>query len=194
MTSKATRDLIQRDRIVLECHWLHSRGEHVVLDDDELEGLFDLDKPFDFELAEKFAIKPYKDLIRTEEYLSLTPNVQLQLRAMCGQEMTKKLKAYDESSRRAGATIRISPKARDRQAINRWCEKKPIIKRHFAKHQANAKAQALLPSSYSSFKEIAELSGLMRGVKPEDEKNLKNNLKSFNKYKQEIESGGSSGR
>lgn len=182
------QNLIQRDRIIIDLHWLHERGECLIPNESTWASLFDASKPFNFEKAEQFAQRPYTDDVRANEILSIPPRLQLQLRAMREKEIEQRIKDYSTSRRQRGSaeSSRISQEAIDLKAINHWADKKPVIRKHVEKHKANAKAQALMSSSLYSFSDMCELSAVMRGEKPEDLKNFKANLASFNKYREQF--------
>ncbi len=182
------QNLIQRDRIIIDLHWLHERGECLIPNEATWAPLFDVSKSFDFEKAEQFAQRPYTDDVRANEILSIPPRLQFQLRAMREKEIEQRIKDYSTSRRQRGSAEsgRISQEAIDLKAINHWGDKKPVIRKHVEKHKANAKAQALMSSSLYSFSDMCELSAVMRGEKPEDLKNFKANLASFNKYREQF--------
>jgi hypothetical protein len=180
------QNMIQRDRIMIDLHWLHERGEQILTHAPEWASLFNVSKPFDEEKAREFARYPYPDEIRTNEILSIPHRLQFQLRAMCGKDIQQRIKDYSASRRQRGSAVsgRISEEASDLKVINHWADKKPVIRKHINKHKANAKAQALMSLGPYSFSDMCELSALMRGEKPEDLKNFKANLASFNRYRE----------
>ncbi len=97
------QNLIQRDRIIIDLHWLHERGECVIPHEAIWAPIFDTTKPFDFQKAEQFAQRNYPDEVRTNEILSIPPRLQFQLRAMQGKDIKQRIKDYSASRRKRGS-------------------------------------------------------------------------------------------
>lgn len=170
-----------QDRIVLDCHWLHSNKHQVFPREDRWKPLFNLHKSFDIELAEEFASRVIKSEYRAEAILGLTLRQQVQLRAIRG---TVADLAFNELKKSSSTTDgkRIPSRLEViTLTVNRWAEKDPRVAKHRDKYIAHAKARELLKSSSPTRKEIAELAGLIRGVPPLSERSVFDTLDKLDK-------------
>lgn len=173
-------EILQQDRIVFDCHWLHKNKHHVSCQEDRWKSLFNLDQEFDVELAEEFASRAIKDEYRAEAILGLTLRQQVQLRALRGTVAKAAAQGLIKYSRVDGKRIPSRLEVIT-LTVNRWAEKDPRVAKERDKYIAHAKARELLKPSSPTRKEIAELAGLIRGVPPLSERSVYGILKKLDK-------------
>ena len=162
---KPAHTLIHRDRIVIDCHWLYGKGYKICPTEKTWRQLFKLGKPFSVELASEFAKREITNEYRAEAILSLTIRQQCQLRTMRGLAAARQFQAIFPYQRLGERRIPPSMEIIT-LTVNRWCEQDRRIESHREKYLAHAKARALLSTITPTWKEIAELAGLIRGVLP----------------------------
>lgn len=178
---KPVHTLILRDRIVVDCHWLHSREYKIRLDEIQWRPLFKPNAPFPFELASEFAKREMKDEYRAEGVLGLTIRQQLQMRALRGNSVQKHVHALKQQPRIDG--IRTPPvRETIKLLVHRWCEKYPRYESERGKYLAHAEARALLAIVSTSPTEIAELAGMIQGVTPLSEGTVRGLLRNIDKW------------
>ncbi len=173
---------LQRDRIMIDTHWLHSRSELVNVEPKRApkwQRLFDPAEPFDFELAEQFAQQVWTDDFRTGEVLCLTTFQQSQMGAM----RTKTHKQHMESFYKAtygSDRKRIAPPAAVvRVAVAEWKERQPNLGDP-NRLMARAEAQYYLRGAASS-NQVARLAGLIVGEPPQSAKTVLKSLAGLRK-------------
>lgn len=158
--------LVLRDRIVLDCHWLHSRGERVSSRESNWRNLIKLTAPFSFEVAADFAQRSITVEARAEEILGLTIVQQAQLRGLRGQAMQDRISAIDKS-RKVDRKRVPSHMEMAEIAINTWCGRDRRIVSQREKYLAVARAEALLQGiGLATWAQRAALAALIEGTPP----------------------------
>ena len=168
---------IQRDRLVIEAYWLHSRQELVNVNPDHAmwTPLFDPAAPFDFDLAERFAQQVWSNQHRTGEVLCLTPFQQCQMFSLRTDRMKKHMASFSKSTRGADNRSIQSPKAVLLTALARWKERQPNLG-DIHKLLSRAEARYYLGEEASA-KQISQLAGFISGSKSQDAKTVSQSLK-----------------
>lgn len=165
-----------RDRIVIDCHWLHSRREFVKVTKEEAQwmGLLALDRPFDWVRVSAFAATGINTIHRADSLLYLSIRQQCQMLALKGADVAERAARLFRGnrlskSRTPPAIVRI------RQAINRWCEKDKRVSRYNEKYLAYATAVYLLGAD-RTIPETAELAGFILGETPLNESTARSTI------------------
>lgn len=155
--------LVQQDRVVIDCHWLHCKKHLVRPTEARWRPLFKSGIDFPFALAEEFASRGIDGEYRAEAILQLTHPLQVQLRSMRGKTAREIFDGMKRSVRVDGG--RIPPRLEVvALAVNRWAEKDTRVAKECEKYMAHAKAHELLKPASPTRQEIATLAGLIRGV------------------------------
>ncbi len=170
--------LVHRDRLMIDCHWIHSKKMDVY-PEQYWRPLFK-GPPFRTDLAEEFATREAASDYRTETILGLTTLQQLQLKALRGAEVAAHKKAIVKHERDKDGRL-VTPRLRAITAvINRWCEVQPKIRAQRSKFIAHAEARLLLEAVVTpTWREVAELGGLIQGVKPLGDKTVSDFMKNL---------------
>lgn len=179
--SKRTKDyhIIQKDRLIIECHWLRCRQESVVTRDQRYQPLFDVNQPFPFDLSEKFASENWSNKHRADEALYLTAQQQSQLLALQGDIVRERRTLAMDGVQEVGA--RVPPKVKVvRLVLRKWGEKKSAIVAQYEAYEALWLARELLDKD-ASRREIAKLAGLITGTSPLDESTVRLKLAGLEK-------------
>lgn len=152
---KPAHALIQQTRVLIDCHWLHTRckTKHAVKEA-QWAPLMDPTKPFPRELAQQFAERKIIGSIRADEILCLSPLQQAQMRSLCGSEILTK-----RNSNGAGARSSPSPLAQALRVINQWAASDPRLRAD--KYEAMARALVMLDGSKTTNTEVGVLVGLI---------------------------------
>ncbi|MDR6539474.1 hypothetical protein [Variovorax soli] len=167
-TNSHTQLLI--DQIVIDCHWLHSRGEKVQPRWNELRRVFSSRSKFNCsEIAERLAAKNWKTEFRANDLLLLNDRQQMQLAQLCTAAKKEARRTLFEGSRDFGSTgmvSRIPARVTSvRLAINNWADRTHQIQGHEDMYQALWVARELLGPA-ASHPQIAEFAGLQCGCPP----------------------------
>lgn len=173
----ASHTLIQRDRIVIDCHWLHAKG-HKIRPERQWRPLFNLDTSFPFGLCDDFACRNVKGAYRGALILGLTARQQLQTRSLRSEEVSARIEVLTKRSRIDGKMVG-SPFDLIKACVDRWCEVDPRIGKDREKYLAHAQAKMLLANDSPTWKEVAALGGLIQGARPLGEKTVSDFLKKF---------------
>lgn len=155
--------LIQRDRVVIDCHWLHSTAAKVKAHEPRSRAIFKAGTPFPFDLASEFAEQNMANEYRADAVLNLSDFQQCQMRALRGRFISSQFAAFRDCPRVEGVRVQ-SPRELLSTVINRWCEKTRQMRGHEEKYMAHAQARALLVRSSPTSREVATLAGMIRGV------------------------------
>ena len=161
---KPSHTLIQRDRIVIDCHWLHARREIVYLSESKWRGILNMSKDFSFERVSEFASQKIKNEYRATAIMGLTKRQQLQMLALRSEEMQELYGNLYKSIREPGKKRQPPKLELIEMAINQWCEANSRMTQHRSQYVALAKAIEL--TGKSSPAQLGELMGLMLGVPP----------------------------
>lgn len=182
---KPVHTLVLRDRIVIDCQWLHSKGYKNRSHEKQWRPMSNLKIPFPFELATEFAKREMKAEYRAEGIFGLTTRQQLEMRALQGKAVQAHVHALKQYQRIDGVRI-----ANDREittlAVNRWCEKFPRYESAREKYLAHAKARALLAIVTTSPTDIANLAGMIQGINPLSESTVRGLLKNMDRWQTEL--------
>lgn len=176
-----TQLAIQRDRVVIDCHWLHCRNERVTASEIKWKDLLDLKRDFQYEKVCEFASESIKNEYRADAILRLTPRQQFQLVALRGNKAVNQFSKLTKSIREKGKP-RVPPRLETIElGINNWCEKDCRIEKYHSQYLAIGKSTELLGEE-ASIKQIAELTGLMLGEEPLSESTMRTKIKKIEKH------------
>jgi hypothetical protein len=172
--------IIQKDRLIIECHWLRCRQESIVTRDKKYQALFDSNQLFPFELSEKFASENWSNNHRADEALYLTAQQQSQLIALQGNIVRERRARAMDGIKVDG--VRVPPKVKVvRLALRKWSEKKSVIATQYQIYEALWLARELLDKD-ASMREIAKLGSLITGASPLDESTVRLKLAGLDKH------------
>lgn len=173
---------IQRDRLVIESHWLHAHKELVNVDTTRNKWipLFDHTKPFEIDLAEQFAQQVWSNNHRTEEVLGLTPYQQCQMFSLRTDSMKKHMESFSKPTRGPNNRSIPSPQAVIRTALARWRERQPNLGNN-DRLLARAQAKYYLGETASGA-QVARLAGFISGTPPQDAKTVAQSLKGLESW------------
>ena len=172
--------LMHRDRVVIDCHWFHSRKIRLWANQSKWTPIFHSSKPFDYDLAVKFASWTCKNDTRAINEIGLPTSSQCQvvaLRSSAVKQRFRQIETFTQTDGEHG----MAEMAMIRNTVKFWAEKVPSVRGHESKHVANGYARALLSGSSPSWLEIAELAGLIRNAPIQDESTVRNALISLDK-------------
>lgn len=167
---------IHRDLIVIDCHWLYTRKVKVRVDSGDMlyQPLFNLSKPFDFDLAWTFANENWRNDTRVESALRLPKLLQYQLAALRCNAVAKDLERLTVGTRKGGRLL-ASPLARVSVALQEWCDDDPRVESQFEAYEAIYQAYWLLgPSAKTTA--LTELAALISGKEPLNPRTLQGKL------------------
>lgn len=169
---------MHRDRLIVDLYWFHSRREQINVKSSHSEWapLFDFDSPFNFELAEKFALESLSNHYRVVEILALTAFQQLQAATLRSKTLKQHAEAYIKSSRGLCKEVIPSPDAQHRAAVAHWREMQPRVKNP-EQHLANAHARYLLKNGNKGQTRL--VAGFILGGQPLDHKTVERSLQSL---------------
>ncbi len=155
--------IIQRDRIVIDAHWLFCRGIRPDSNEHKWENLIGAAE-MDWDLVSDFAAAKIKSEFRASSILGLTTQVQCQLVALRGETVQNRFKQLAVGD--MSGSKRVPPRYEIvRLCINRWCELDRRMPRHASKYLAYAKACELLGPS-ARISEVSRLAALIIGSPP----------------------------
>ncbi len=168
---------IQRDRLVIETHWLHSQKKlvNVDLSRETWIPLFDHAAPFDFDLAERFALQVWTDQHRTSEVLCLTPFQQCQMFSLRTDRMKAHMASFSKSTRGPNNRSISSRRSVIRNALAQWKERQPNLG-NLERLLSRAEAKYYLGEAASAT-QVAQLAGFITGSKSQDAKTVSQSLK-----------------
>jgi len=176
LTSEQTAEhlLIQRDRIVIDCHWLYCTKSKVYANEGAWRGL--VNPKFGLQMAriEKFAATKVANDYRADDLMGLTQLQQVQMAAIKGAKMQANFKALGAMVTGAGGGRTASRFKRIDRAIREWCSSQPRFNKHYGKYRAFAMAVELLDRP--SVQQVATLAGYIAGVKPLSESSARQTL------------------
>lgn len=162
---------IQRDRLVIDSHWLHFRKERVSIAEVNWRGLLDTRKDFQYEKVAEFVSTSIRNEYRADAILRLTLRQQCQLAALRGNKTREQFDKLIKSERGEGK-VRTPPRLEKVElAINHWCEIDCRVEKYRPQYLAIAKATELLGDGATA-KHIGELTGLILGEKPLSERSI----------------------
>lgn len=164
---------IHRDRIVIDCHWLRTTQQKVLIrhKDVEFRPLFSTAKPFPFELAWDFAGREWKSDHRVVDMLRLTEFQQYQLAALREDKVKKRVEKIESGSREDKVFI-PAPLSVFEQGLNTWCERDKRIVRYRDAYAAVWRARSFLGNA-APVRQVGELAAWMLGAKRKDDKSIR---------------------
>jgi len=156
--------LIQRDRIVIDCHWLHCTKSKVRATEDAWRGIVNSQLELKTEQIEKFASTKISNDYRAESIFNLNDFQQAQMAALRGKSMQKAFKdlgamVTDATGARTAARFR-----KIERAIGQWCSSQARFEKFYDKYRAYALATELLSST--TLAQVAQLAGFILGEPP----------------------------
>lgn len=167
----ASHDQLLIDQIVIDCHWLHSRGERVSPVWPELKQMFDLSGVFDcVAIAASIAVKGWSSDFRADELFSLAPRQQVQLMQLRSNARKERYRALLEGKGAFNRDTRTATRVKSlfspvRSAIYQWGDNNHRVRGQEEMYEALWLARELLDDKASSA-DLAELAALRCGVKP----------------------------
>lgn len=170
------------DQIIIDCHWLHCKGYCVNCKHVEYDDLFDRTaKPFDFDLAFKFAANNWKRAFRANEMLGLTQFQQFQMLQLCSQENRDHWKRLVDGDCDSASKVRIPAEMVSvKRAINAWAERKPQISDQRGIYGALWLSRELLGRD-APVRQIGALTAMMTGTNQRDDKTIRGKLVSLDR-------------
>jgi hypothetical protein len=179
-----THRAIQRDRLVIDCHWLHARGESVYLSESKWKGILNMSKDFSFERVSEFASQKIRNEYRATAIMGLTTRQQLQMLALRSEEVQELYANLYKSIREPGKKRQPPKLELIEMAINQWCEADLRVVPNRPQYVALAKAIELMGKSSPT--QLGELMGLILGVPPLAESTVRQKMiklrKAIDKY------------
>lgn len=171
--------VINRDHIVIDCHWLHTTKQFVRTrsKDIEFQAMFSSGKSFPLDLACAFSEKIWSGNHRATDMLRLTEFQQCQLKALRSNYVKAKIKGIEDGTRKDGHLF-PSPQAVFEQALNAWCERDIRMYRNRDGYLAVWKARQFLGEK-ASVSQICKLAAMMLGELPKDEKTIRTKEKNI---------------
>ena len=156
--------LIQRDRIVIDCHWLYFTKARVYAQESTWKGILNPKLKLQTERIEKFASTKLRNEYRCESILNLTEFQQVQMAALRGDRVREAFRAFGSmTTTELGTKTPARLKKIDR-AIREWTESQPRFEKYYEKYRAYAMAKELLHSPTVS--QTSKLAGYIMGAKP----------------------------
>jgi len=155
--AKERRDfhkLIQQDRVLIDCHWLHLHAKRQAVKEAKWRPLLDPRVPFPLELAKEFSTRAIKSTIRADEILCLSPFQQAQLRTMAGREMRQARKMAETATPNGHSPLGIMLRV-----INRWASHDQRVE--VEKYEALARAITMLGNTKYTNSELGALAGFL---------------------------------
>lgn len=170
---------INRDRIVIDCHWLQAQKGFVKVraKDVEFQPMFSPKRAFPFELAWSFANKVWKANHRVVDMLRLTEFQQCQLMALRSDKIKTRIERISVGERKDGIFI-PSPLSIFEQGLNAWCERDRRMVKHRDGYVATWTARSYL-GDQASVRQVGELAAFMLGQAPSDDKSIRTKEKNI---------------
>lgn len=164
---KPAHKLIQQARVVIDCHWLHTRCQkRQAVKEARWQALLAPTSPFPIALARDFAARAIAGQVRADEILCLTPFQQAQTRALSGKKVADARKKAEDATP-AGR----SPLAQSLGAINQWAASDPRL--HSEKYVALARAMFVMDGNKHTNTDLGILVGLILGEAPVRENQIR---------------------
>lgn len=156
--------VLQRDRIVIDCHWLHCTNSKVYATEGVWRGIVNPKLTLQTGRIEKFAATKLRNESRADEILELKLFQQVQMAAMRGRKVHQAVKALgaaviDSKGGRTPAHFRQKTRK-----LQEWADTQPRFAKLYPKYRAYAMALELLESATT--KQVAQLAGLILGEPP----------------------------
>lgn len=156
--------LIQRDRIVIDCHWLYATKSKVYATEGTWRGMMNPKLALQMSRIEQFAATKLRNDSRADEILELNSFQQIQMAAMRGSKVQQAFQALregkvDSTGHRTPARFRrITAKLQD------WTDSQARFEKLYPKYRAYAMALELLEAPTTE--QVAQMAGLILGEPP----------------------------
>lgn len=173
---KPIHEVLLRDQIVIDCHWLHCKKVPVDGRWREMNSIMNVASDFDFAKVEAvIAAKKWTADFRVNELLYLTDFQQHQLFQLRNYECKNQHRLLLDGKRKeiGRSPALISPV---RVAIRKWAEDNQSIRSQIKTYESLWLSRELLGSKASN-PQIAELAALIEGRKPLDRTTVRDKLK-----------------
>lgn len=156
--------VLQRDRIVIDCHWLHCTKSKVYASEGVWRGIVNPRLTLQTTRIEKFAATKLRNESRADEILELQPFQQVQMAAMRGTKVRQGFKALGSAviDSAGGRTPTLFRKKI--QKLREWTDTQPRFAKLYPKYRAYAMALELLEGPTT--RQVAQLAGLIIGQPP----------------------------
>lgn len=171
--------LLLIDQIVIDLHWLHTRGEQVKPRRAELKALLSPSNTFDCAaVAIQLAAQNWSSDFRVQELIFVNDRQQRQLMQLRSKKLKEDFRVLLEGrGRQCRASGRVAATvAAVRMAIVNWADRTHQIKGHEEMYESLWVARELLGATASN-DDIGELAALRCGTLPLDRKTVAGKLK-----------------
>ncbi len=156
--------VIQRDRIVIDCHWLFCTKSKVYATEGTWRGIVNPKLTLQTERIEMFAATKLRNDSRADEILQLDTFQQAQMAAMRGAQVQKAFKSMGTAAISASGE-RVPTRFRQiTRKLQNWANSQPRFAKLYPKYRAYAIALELLEKP--SIKQVSQLAGLILGEPP----------------------------
>lgn len=166
--------LIQRDRIVIDCHWLYSTKSRVYSKEAVWSSIVNPRLTLQTERIEKFASTKLRNEYRADSLLELTEFQQAQMAALKGSNMREAFSALNALVASGSGKTTARFKKIDK-AIREWSCKQPRFEPHYEKYRAYALAIEVLDKP--TIRQVSQLAGFILGKKPLSDSSARNAVK-----------------
>ena len=171
--------LLLIDQIVIDLHWLHTRGEQVKPRRPELKALLSLSNTFDCAaIATELAAQNWSSDFRVQELIFISDRQQRQLMQLRTKKLKEDFRVLLEGRGRQGSTSErvAATVAKVRMVIVNWADRTHQIRGHEDIYESLWVARKLLGPTASN-DDISELAALRCGTLPLDRKTVAGKLK-----------------
>ncbi len=181
-----SHDQLLIDQIVIDCHWLRSRGEQVSVCWHELKGIFDLSVIFDCsDIAERIASKGWSSDFKVSELFTLSTRQQVQLMQLRSNKLKDQYRILIDGKQFFDAATRAANRTKPlvsmiRSEIINWADRNHRIRGQEEMYIALWLAGELLGKD-ASYSKLADLAALRCGVKPLHPKTVSDKVSQLNK-------------
>jgi hypothetical protein len=156
--------LIQRDRIVIDCHWLYCTKSKMYANEGQWRGLVNPKLRLQTDRIEKFAATKVRNDYRANDLMKLTQFQQAQMAAIRNTQMQSNFRTLGAMVTGAGGVRTMGHFKRIDRAILEWSCSQSRFEKHYGKYRAYAMAYQLLDNP--TRKQVAQLAGFIIGERP----------------------------
>jgi len=156
--------LIQRDRVVIDCHWLFCTKSKVYAQESKWRGIVNPKLKLQTQRIEEFACTMLTNEYRADSIFNLTEFQQAQMAALKGQEMNQRFRGLGEMVTNSAGKRTVARFKKIDRAIREWSISQPRFEKHYPKYRALALASELLEEPTQT--RLAMLVGLILGEAP----------------------------
>lgn len=168
--------VIDRDLVVIDCHWFYCQFESIFLNDrdEEFQGIFCLDQNFDFDLADEFSLKKWKKNNRVLESLRLTDFQQIQTAALRSKEIKEKFENLNKAPMVNGS-LTPSLKSEFEKKLSAWIGDSKSKKEHRPTYRILWQLHKVIGDQLNG-RQLSELTAMALGQPKKDPKTVKTQL------------------